>query len=245
MLNLDSGKDVPHASTPDDVLDNPAWGTLTGAHAHLAERNGSAARFPDGVAPFAALADPADPDGWRDLLGLVGPGRRTTIAGATVIPADWELLETIDGVQLVAAALRVERDPAAIRLGLPDVPEMLDLVARTKPGPFIVRTIEMGHYYGIRHDGALVAMAGERMRPPGWTEVSGVCTDPNHRGQGLAARLIRTVAAGIRERGDTPFLHAAADNTNAIRLYDSMGFTFRRPMRFLRLRTPVGSGSAG
>ena len=109
------------------------------------------------------------------------------------------------------SGLAVRADPEAVRLGPADVPEMLDLVARTQPGPFLPRTITSGTYLGIRRGGALVAMAGERMRPPGWGEISAVCTDPAHRGQGLAGRLVRAVGAVVRERGDVPFLHAAAD----------------------------------
>jgi predicted GNAT family acetyltransferase len=115
---------------------------------------------------------------------------------------------------------------------------MLALVERTKPGPFRARTIELGTYLGIRRDGALVAMAGERLHPPGWTEISAVCTDPAFRGQGLATRLVLAVAAGIRARGDVPFLHAAATNTNAIRLYESLGFRLRQQRRFLNARVP-------
>jgi predicted GNAT family acetyltransferase len=116
------------------------------------------------------------------------------------------------------------------------VPEILDLVARTEPGPYLPRTVEMGTYLGIRHDGRLVALAGERLHPPGWTEISAVCTDPDHRGRGLATRLVRAVAAGIRERGDHPFLHAAATNTTAIRLYESIGFTLRARTVFSLVR---------
>lgn len=108
----------------------------------------------------------------------------------------------------------------------------------TKPGPYLPRTVELGTYLGIRHRGRLVAMAGERLHPPGWTEISAVCTHPDHRGQGLATRLVRAIAVGIRERGETPFLHAAADNTNAIRLYESIGFTLRRRTNFVMVRTP-------
>ena len=89
-----------------------------------------------------------------------------------------------------------------------DVPEILDLVARTQPGPFRPRTIELGTYLGFRHDGALVAMAGERLHPAGWTEISAVCTDPAYRGRGLATRLVSAVGAGIAERGDRVLLHA-------------------------------------
>jgi predicted GNAT family acetyltransferase len=115
---------------------------------------------------------------------------------------------------------------------------MLDLASRTKPGPFLTGTVEMGTYLGIRRDGALVAMAGERLHPPGWTEISAVCTDDAWRGHGLATRLILAVAAGIRARGEIPFLHALASNTGAIRLYTELGFRLRRPVVFSVTRVP-------
>ena len=115
---------------------------------------------------------------------------------------------------------------------------MLDLAARTRPGPFLPRTIEFGGYLGIRQEGVLAAMAGERFHPPGWTEVSAVCTDPKFRGQGLGTRLTLAVAASILDRGDTPFLHASADNVSAIRLYQALGFRFRRRADFVVARAP-------
>jgi predicted GNAT family acetyltransferase len=114
---------------------------------------------------------------------------------------------------------------------------MTALVERTKPGPFLPRTIELGTYLGIRDaDGSLVAMAGERMRPTGYTEISAVCTAPEVRGKGLASRLIRAIAHGIRERGETPFLHTSSDNP-AQRLYAAMGFTLTRsvPLEIIRI----------
>ena len=115
---------------------------------------------------------------------------------------------------------------------------MLELTERTKPGPFLPGTVELGGYLGIRRAGRLVAMAGERMRPPGFAEISAVCTDEAWRGHGFAARLTRAVAAGIAARGETPFLHAAADNANAIRLYKSLGFVHRRDVRFIAAKSP-------
>ncbi|MFY9931472.1 MAG: GNAT family N-acetyltransferase, partial [Streptosporangiaceae bacterium] len=123
-------------------------------------------------------------------------------------------------------------------LGLADVPEMLALTGRTKPGPFLSRTVEMGTYLGIRRGGVLVAMAGERLHPPGWTEISAVCTDPAWRGHGLASRLVLAVAAGIRARGEIPFLHALASNVTAIRLYEELGFRLRRRVVFSVTRVP-------
>ncbi|MFD3486198.1 GNAT family N-acetyltransferase [Streptomyces sp. NPDC058665] len=214
-------------ATSSHVLDNPAWAALTGPHAHFAERVGRAARYPGDVAPFHAVTDEDDPRAWADLATLVGPGGSAAVSGASGPPNGWERVQTGQGVQLVDAGLRAEPDPEAVRLGPADVPEILDLVARTQPGPYLPRTVELGTYLGIRHRGRLIAMAGERLHPPGWTEISAVCTDPDHRGRGLATRLVRAVAAGIRERGEQPFLHAAATNTDAIRLYESLGFTLR------------------
>ena len=113
---------------------------------------------------------------------------------------------------------------------------MLSLTRRSQPGPFGPRTIELGAYLGIHRDQLPVTMAGERMRVPGWTEISAVCTDPAWRGQGLASRLTRAVAAGIVARGEAPFLHAIATNTTAIGLYKQLGFTHRRDIQFPLLR---------
>ncbi|MGA5300261.1 GNAT family N-acetyltransferase [Nucisporomicrobium flavum] len=219
------------------VLDNAAWESLAGPHAHFAERYGRAARYPSSVAPFHALADPHDPAAWADLAELTGPGAEVAVAGP--VPAacpGWEVAGEIAGVQFVDESLRAEPDPAAVRLGHADVPEMLDLIARTQPGPFLPRTVELGTYLGVRHEGRLIAMAGERLHPPGWTEISAVCTDPAFRGRGLATRLVRAVAAGIRARGETPFLHTSAGNAGAIRLYQAIGFRLRCRTTFARYR---------
>ncbi|MGJ5892658.1 GNAT family N-acetyltransferase [Streptomyces sp. V2] len=240
------GAPVATAAHP---LDNAVWTALDGPHAHLAERLGRAARYPADVYAFAALDDPADPAAWTDLHRLVGPATAVRIKPVDAVPDGWELIRAGYGVQLVDTSLRAEPDPEAVRLGADDVPEILDLVGRTRPGPYLKRTILLGTYLGVRREGRLVALAGERLRPPGWTEISAVCTDPAYRGRGLATRLIRAVAAGIRERGETPFLHAAAGNVNAIRLYESIGFEVRRSSRIVEVRTPAGaarsSGVAG
>jgi ribosomal protein S18 acetylase RimI-like enzyme len=163
-----------------------------------------------------------------------------SVSASTVDPArsvvTWEQTMDLPGVQMDGTAFAAEPDPEAVVLTPADVPEMLDLVARTRPGPFKTDTIALGTYLGIRREGALVAMAGERMRVPGHTEISAVCTDESVRGQGLATRLMRAVAVVVRERGDEPFLHAAAGNTGAIRLYEHLGFTVSRKVRFAAYR---------
>ncbi|WIV53465.1 GNAT family N-acetyltransferase [Amycolatopsis nalaikhensis] len=220
-------------------LDNPAWTSLTGPHAGFAERRGRVLRYPEDVSPFFALPDDPTEQDWRDLAELAGPGAFVVLAATPARPpSGWTVLDETPGVQLVDDGVAAAPEPEAVRLGLADVPEMLDLVERTKPGPFRKRTIELGTYLGIRRGGALVAMAGERLRPPGYTEISAVCTDPAFRGSGLATRLVLAVAAGIRERGETPMMHAAASNTSAIRLYLSLGFRLRWRPDFIAVRVP-------
>ncbi|MFF3871657.1 GNAT family N-acetyltransferase [Streptomyces sp. NPDC001978] len=237
MTDVDQENGVP--TDAPHILDNPAFASLTGPHARFAERRGRVLRYPVDVSPWLALPDEPDADDWADLAALAGPGAEVPLAGFRGrVPDGWEITFQMEGVQLVDDGLAAAPDAEAVRLGADDVPEMLDLVERTRPGPFLPRTIELGTYLGIRRDGALVAMAGERLHPPGWTEISAVCTDPAFRGEGLATRLILAVAHGIRERGETPFLHTGAGNTNAIRLYESLGFRLRRRTAFLAARAP-------
>ncbi|MBU2670800.1 GNAT family N-acetyltransferase [Actinoplanes bogorensis] len=168
---------------------------------------------------------------------LTGPAVEVAVAGP--IPAahpGWELVGEVPGVQFVDDWLRAEPFEDARALTAADVPEILDLIERTQPGPFRTRTIELGTYLGVRRNGRLIAMAGERLHPPGWTEISAVCTDPAFRGQGLATKLVRAVAFGVRQRGEIPFLHTSAANTNAIRLYQSIGFRLRKRTTFALYR---------
>jgi len=243
-----TGPAAPHP------LDNPVRSLLCGPHAHFAQRRGDVLRYPADMSPFVALPDRPRAADWADLAALAGPGARAALAG--VMPPDgWPVTPIGDGVQLVGEAVPLAGDAVPlvaghaaadgeiVRLGPGDSAEMLDLAKRTKPGPFLPRTGELGVFAGIRRDGALVAMAGERLHPPGWTEISGVCTDDGWRGHGFATRLMRVLVAGIRARGETPFLHALASNTGAVRLYESMGFRLRRTISFTAVQVPDGAVS--
>jgi ribosomal protein S18 acetylase RimI-like enzyme len=229
---------APRRATP-HPLDHPVRAALTGPHAHFAERRGEVLRYPLDVSPFLALPDEPTAQDWADLAGLAGPGAVVPVAVVDLPPPeDWEQVFALPGVQLVDDGIAAAPDEEAVRLTDADVPEMLALVERTRPGPFLPRTIEMGTYLGIRSGGELVAMAGERLHLPGFTEISAVCTDAVHRGRGLGSRLVLAVAHGIRQRGETPFLHAAASNTPAIRLYESLGFRLRQRVTFAGYRVP-------
>lgn len=221
-------------------LDNPVFESLTGAHARFAVHRGRVLFYPADVSPFFVMPNPPAEADWAEVAAAFGPGGIVPLAGVEEPPPDgWTIVMTGEGVQLVDDGVAAMPDPDALTLGTEDVPEMLALVERTRPGPFLPRTIELGTYLGFRRDGALIAMAGERMHPPGWTEISAVCTDPTFRGEGLATRLVLALAAGIRARGERPFLHASADNAGAIRLYESLGFTLRRRLTFDAAQVPM------
>lgn len=225
--------------TTTSLLDTPVWHAVAGPQRGLAEVEGRAGRYLREVAPFAAVADTADPQAWDDLRTLVGPGHRAMLFGAPFeAPSGWTVELTIPCVQMVAGDVAPRAATLElVELGPRDVAEMIELVEATRPGPFSERTIELGTYLGHRVDGRLVAMAGERMRCPGFVEVSAVCTAPNHRGRGLGAALTLALVHHVRSKGDEAFLHAAADNTTAVRLYEALGFTHRRAVDVTVLRS--------
>jgi predicted GNAT family acetyltransferase len=215
-------------SLHDAGLENPVYAALSGPHSRFAQRSGRALRYAPDVAPFLALPGDASQADWRDAAELVAPGApAATMHDRAQLPDALQVTHEFELVQMVGEHTRGAEDPRALTLGSPDVPEMTELVRATEPGPFLPRTVELGRYVGIRRDGALIAMAGERIHFDGWTEISAVCTAPAHRGHGLASRLASTLVAGIQDRGERVFLHVLTSNTNAIRLYEGLGFSAR------------------
>jgi ribosomal protein S18 acetylase RimI-like enzyme len=225
-----------------DPLVNPVWHALAGRQHDRGESTGLAVRYRRSVTPFGALPDVATPESWVALADLVGAGGVALLIRAGVDPpAGWERLFGGTAVQMVGPEAHPgdgSAEPDVTPLTPGDVTAMLDLVAATKPGPFAKKTIELGTYLGTRRGGQLVAMAGERMRPPGFTEISAVCTDTAHRGQGLARALVGALMGRITARGERPFLHVAIDNVAAIKLYETLGFESVRELEVSGLRTP-------
>ncbi|BAJ27717.1 MULTISPECIES: GNAT family N-acetyltransferase [Kitasatospora] len=250
-LDLDTDSNSP-GGLDTAVLDDPVGASLAGAHAHLARRRGRAVRYDPEVAGFSSVGVRPGAGAWDDLAGLLGAGEFADLFSCPALPpADWGPEFVLAGHQLVRVREVRPALPAGLRvveLGAADVPEMLALVERTRPGPFRPRTRELGTYLGVRDGdgdgddgdggGALLAMAGERLRPPGFTEVSAVCTAPEARGRGLAAHLVGELAARIGARGERPFLHVAAANTGALALYERLGFVRRADVVFRGFRVP-------
>jgi len=214
------------------VLTNPVYAALTGPHAAIAEGRGNARRYAAAMAPFFGLPDDPTRQDWADAAELLGAGTTGALMRHELpVPDSFKLVLQLGLMQLQAPPSLPAEDSEAVVLGADDVPEMLALVALTDPGPFRSRTIELGHYLGIRRDGELVAMAGTRFALPTHTEISAVCTHPAYQGQGLAGRLVRAVAAHITSTGRTPFLHVSTTNAAAIRLYTALGFTLTNELK--------------
>jgi predicted GNAT family acetyltransferase len=212
------------------ALDRPVWSSLTSRHAALSVGGSLARRYAPDVNLFASACDDSG-DALAALAALVHGGERVYVLQVPriVAPADLATVKSAPGVQMIAtrslASATVDDD--ILTLGAADAPEMLALARLTEPGPFLARTHLMGTYLGVRIEGRLAAMAGERFRFPGYTEVSGVCTHPDFRGRGLARRLSAAVATRIEARGERPFLHSWKSNVAAIALYRSLGFEQR------------------
>jgi len=223
-------------------LDNVIWQALTTRQTQFAEGANRARRFVREVTLLGALSENT-PQGYADFGDVIGPGG----TGALFLDSPYEPRE---GWEFVAGAPLLQMvfengnglsgpgNPAVeiAELGLQDSPEMIELTSLTKPGPFGPRTHELGTYLGIRSEGKLVAMAGERLKVPGYTEVSAVCTHPDQTGRGYARILMTEIMGRILGRGETPILHSRGDNTRAIDLYKRLGFRERKSGHFAVLR---------
>jgi len=217
---------------PAHPLDRPVWSALTTRWAGFSEGDARALRLAPAFGPFAAAAD-YSAENLRALAALMPAEGGLVVLETDEIPAP---PGTAVAMRAVGHQMIAEHVPpgepafAIVPLTEADAPEMLALATLTKPGPFAARTHQLGDFGGVKLGGELVAMAGERMNPDGFTEISGVCAHPDHRGRGYAGALTRVVAARICARGEVPFLHVYASNEGAIALYGSLGFRLRRPL---------------
>jgi len=228
------------AQTPADfVLDNAIWFSLTTGHSDIAEGDGRARRYPIGVSPLGAIQDTSDAS-FDALAALLQPNEEIALGSPTeILPTGGlEAFARMTLKQMVRSSLsRPIPEQHVVPLGTADVADMLTLIEITKPGPFRSRTHELGQYFGIRVDGRLVAMAGERLRPVGYTEISAVCTHPNYRGRGYGRGLVEALVRNIIDRGNVPILHVEKDN-QAASLYEAVGFSIRQTIHLIGLRKP-------
>ena len=211
-------------------LDHPVWHALTTRQAALAEGSALARRYPSDIAPFADMPD-MSPQSFAALGALMSPSDYAVLFTPEPVnaPAEFKTLLAKTGEQMIRMPAESSGGTADIvTLGADDVAAMMELTKLTNPGPFAARTHELGTFLGVKIDGRLVAMAGERMKPAEYTEITAVCVHPDHRGRGYAQMLLRAVARQISARGEIPFLHVFSDNDSAIALYRRQGMEIRR-----------------
>ncbi|RWD41896.1 MAG: GNAT family N-acetyltransferase [Mesorhizobium sp.] len=214
------------------VLDRPIWSALATRHQAFAQGNNLAKRYRPSIVSFAATAAD-DPESLQALGRLIPPYESAILvqADAIALPARFSVISTAALVQMIAEPpLQIVSDERVQRMTRDDAAEMLALASITKPGPFTLEALNLGDFWGVRIGGRLVAMAGERMKQPGYTELSGVSSHPEFRGGGLGRLLSLFVASQIMARGEIPYLHAYASNAAAIGLYESIGFRLRSTM---------------
>ncbi|HKO10795.1 MAG TPA: GNAT family N-acetyltransferase [Acidobacteriaceae bacterium] len=237
-----SAAEVGADATAGGLLDNPIWGALTTDHAHWAVGDAVARRYPAEIGPLSGMAAQTEA-GYAALRPLAGPGGVVGLffTEGPRPAAGWTLVRggTLD--QMVAERPELVRaEPGGgvelRQLTAEDAPAMVELAELTEPGPFRLRTIELGKFFGVLERGRLLAMAGQRLRLPGYVEVSGVCTHPEARGRGYAQRLMSRVMEEILREGRTPFLHSYAHNEGAIRVYRRLGFVRRRSLELAVVR---------
>ncbi|MFM0454657.1 GNAT family N-acetyltransferase [Paraburkholderia nemoris] len=217
----------------EEYLANPVWIALTEAPPAFVERREGAARYRPEFAPFGATQN-YTAQSVSQVAAMLQPGQRLSFftADKPNLPAGFDVVREAVANQMVAAnRLTVSSDERIVRLGADDAADMLRLAGLTEPGPFNARTNELGHFFGIREDGQLVAMAGERMTAGKYIEISAVCTHPEWRGRGLGRLLMEHLSAAIREREKVPFLHVFTNNVSAVRLYRELGFRVARTLQ--------------
>jgi ribosomal protein S18 acetylase RimI-like enzyme len=219
------------------LLDRPIWSALTTSQKHLAEGSPRALRYPVDMTPFADMVDMSEASfaALRDLLS--GSRVAALFTPEPVdIPAGFKVVLGETGEQMIGSPADSSlRDAEIVKLGASDVPAMMALTELTKPGPFALRTHELGTFLGIRAGGELVAMTGERMKPGKFVEMTAVCVHPEYRGRGYAQALLAAVARRIEARGEIPFLHVFSNNASAIALYQRQGMKIRRRLHVTAL----------
>jgi predicted GNAT family acetyltransferase len=220
------------------LLERPPWSALTTMHSDFALGSDLARRYPATIAPMAGVREISNAS-LSALAALMSPGDVVGLFGPEPVSEAGDLLVVAHKHIDQMTCDRQDKSPHTghiTELTPADVPDMLHLVELTKPGSFSAGAIVPGSYLGIRYAGKLIAMAGERMRFDGFTEISAVCTHPGFRGCGYASSLVRALVRQIIARGETPLLHLYSDNAIAAALYTKLGFALQRRLVVTVLR---------
>lgn len=212
------------------TLDNPAWHALTSGNSNLALGSNTVKFFDSEVSPFAGMVENTQ-EYFSELFELIPANRPVLLMSTTKMElyGDWKLLGTVEGLQMIHETDELPELSTDRLVPLTDlhIPQMVALTKLTNPGPFANRTIEFGHYNGVLESDKLVAMAGQRLYAEPYTEISAVCTHPDHLGKGYARQLLIAQVKRMKAAGTIPYLHVRGDNARAIAVYESLGFKRR------------------
>ena len=218
----------------DHILDNMIWNAITTGNNDIAIINGDVGCYLPDIAPFAGMKDFNDAN-LKKLYEFIPTGRSVAISSLHKMDHDesrWKLMQPMDVTQMVYEhsmnTFITKNSPLIVPLSEEHVPQMMELTALTRPGPFLQQTIRFKNYFGIFIEERLAAMTGQRMHPRPYMEVSAVCTHPDFRGSGYAKALMLHVMKIILDNSFTPFLHVLSNNTNAIEIYKTIGFKTRK-----------------
>jgi len=216
------------------ILDNPIWNALNTGSAMFSHGNENC-RFVNSEMGFFVGLPSYDEESLEYLHSICKPGQRIILfpPGRINLSKSWKVLNDHELLQMVCTSDPEPRvlDGPLTQLTEKDVPAMLELIELTKPGPFLSRTIDFGGYVGLSHEGKLISMAGKRLSPDPYVEVSAVCTHPDFGRKGLSNQVMQQVIADIKQAEKTPFLHVYPENTPAIKLYTKLGFEPRASLR--------------
>ena len=218
----------------DHILDNMIWNAITTGNNDIAIINGDVGCYLPDIAPFAGMKNFNDVN-LKKLYEFIPPNRNVAISSLHKMDHDenkWKLIQPMDVTQMVyehtVNTFTTKNSSLIVPLSEEHVPQMMELTALTKPGPFLQQTIRFKNYFGIFIEDRLAAMTGQRMHPLPYMEVSAVCTHPHFRGMGYAKTLMLHVMKIILDNSFTPFLHVLSNNSNAIELYKTIGFKTRK-----------------
>jgi GNAT superfamily N-acetyltransferase len=218
----------------DHILDNMIWNAITTGNNDIAVIDGDVGCYLLGIAPFAGMKVFNEVN-LKKLYEFIPASRSVAISSLNKMDHDesrWKLIQPMDVTQMLyeqsVKTFTTKNSSLIVPLTEEHIPQMIELTALTRPGPFLQQTIRFKNYFGIFIEDRLAAMTGQRMHPIPYMEVSAVCTHPDFRGLGYAKALMLHVMKIILDNSFTPFLHVLSNNNNAIELYKTIGFRTRK-----------------
>lgn len=220
------------------LLDNPIWSALTTAHILFSVGAPEVKKYREDIIPFLGMAN-GDAGLLKQIEPFMAQDEEVFLKEENLdFPSGWAVVTRLNCLQMVYEPASVDAVNMAgiVKLTVDDAEELSRLVNLVQPGFFKRNTSLLGDYFGIKKEGELVAVAGERFKMTGFSELSAVCTHPEHTGKGYAQQLLEVLCNKNLEEGDIPFLHVADTNERAIKIYERLGFRKRMDLPLVKVK---------